>query len=107
MRGAGVQDADAEIPFGPEQWVEDYNGNADRDRLTRGGAGRNFYCTNRTDCRLGFNVIVVPAPIGKMRLCDNDLDSEEEVEEEELWMQTLGEVDDERYAKYLNKIRNA
>lgn len=46
----------------------------------RGGAARNFYCTDRSDCRLGYNLTFVGKHL--------------------VYAERLGEVDDERYAMY-------
>lgn len=46
----------------------------------RGGAAQNWYCTDRTDCRQGFNLTI----------WNGDL----------VMKQDIGEVDDERYEMY-------
>ena len=46
----------------------------------RGGAAQNFYCTNRTDCRQGYNLTFVGEQLA--------------------FAERIGEVDDARYAMY-------
>ena len=47
----------------------------------RGGAAQNFYCTDRDDCRQGFNLTI---------LWNGD----------QVFRQDIGEIDDQRYAMY-------
>lgn len=46
----------------------------------RGGAAQNWYCTDRINCRQGFNLTIRGGDL--------------------LFRQNIGEVDDERYAMY-------
>jgi hypothetical protein len=47
----------------------------------RGGAAQNFYCTNRDDCRAGFNLTIWQGALA--------------------FAESIGEVDDKRYALYV------
>jgi hypothetical protein len=49
----------------------------------RGGASQNFYCTERTICRRGFNLTI----------WNGDL----------LFRQDIGEIDDQRFAMYTKR----